>query len=162
MLRPLAAPPSVAFTNQIQTSWMCYNILCIYSCYYLYNFSIIKLSNIIITINCSFRVTYVKIHGIKYCSQAVVRVKKSTPDNYEPFIYCHIKNIYVYQDAKIFELEEIDIVYYNENIRAIKVKTTGQTLWCLYNDLYYHGPLHLKRKGENIYIVDKQFWTYHF
>ena len=25
MLRPRGAPSSVAFTNQIQTSWMCYN-----------------------------------------------------------------------------------------------------------------------------------------
>ena len=115
-----------------------------------------------ITIKCSFRVTYVKIHGIKYCSQAVVRVKKSTPDDYEPFLYCHIKNIYVYQDAKIFELEVMEIVLYNENLRAIQVTTTDQTLWCLYTDFFFHGALHLKRKAEDVYIIDKQFWTCHF
>ena len=51
-----------------------------------------------------------KIHGIKHCSQAVVQVKKLKPDNYEPFLYCCIKDIYVYRNAKIFKLEEMEIV----------------------------------------------------
>ena len=108
------------------------------------------------------RVTYVKIHGIKYSSQAVVRVKNPTPDEDEPFLYCIIKNIYVYKDAKIFEVEILKIVLYCDSIRAIKVKPTNQTLWCLYTDLFIHGILHLKRKAENVFIIDKQFWTYHF
>ena len=81
------------------------------------------------------RVAYVKIHGIKYSSQAVVRVKKTTPDDYEPFIYCTIKNIYVYKDVKIFELEIMKIVLYKENIRAIQVAITDQTM-CAYTQIY--------------------------
>ena len=95
-----------------------------------------------------------KINGIKYCSQAVVRVKKPTPDNYEPFFYCCIKDIYVYEDTKIFELEEMEIVLYKENLRAIEVKATNQTLWCLPIDLYYHGAMHLKRKRKCMYICN--------
>ena len=99
---------------------------------------------------------------MKYCSQAVVRVKNVTSDEYEPFVYCKIKNVYVYNDAKIFEVEVMKIVLYHDNIRAIQVTTTNQTLWCLYTDLYFHGILHLKRKAENVFVIDKQFWTCHF
>jgi len=72
------------------------------------------------------RVTCVKIHGIKYCSHAVVRVKKPMPiidDHEEPFLYCSINNIYVYKDVKIFELEKMKILLYDEKLRAIQVKS---------------------------------------
>ena len=95
------------------------------------------------------RVTYVKIHGMKYCSQAVVRVKNVTSDEYEPFVYCKIKNVYVYNDAKIFEVEVMKIVLYHDNIRAIQVTTTNQTLWCLYTDLYiFSWDITLKKKSR--------------
>ena len=45
---------------------------------------------------------------------------------------------------------------YKENLRAIEVKATNQTLWCLPT---YHGAMLLKRKGKSMYIIDKRFWT---
>ena len=89
----------------------------------------------------------------------MIRVKNATPDEFEPFNYCRIKNIYIHNDEKIFEVEVMMIITYHDNIRAIQVATTDQTLWCLYTDFYYHGILHIKTKAENMFIIDKQFWT---
>ena len=48
----------------------------------------------------------------------MIQVKNATPDEFEPFNYCKIKNIYIHNDEKIFEVEVMMIITYHDNIRA--------------------------------------------
>ena len=100
-----------------------------------------------------------KIHGIKYENGDVVRMKKSTEsDGLEPFCYCCIRDIYVYEDEKIFNVETLNIVQYYEHCRAIEVKMTGQTLWNVYANFFCHEMLPLKKRDGRLYLVEQQFW----
>ena len=54
-------------------------------------------------------------------------------------------------DHKIFHLE---LKKYLENLRAIKVAFTDQTLLCVYNDLFSHGVLHLKQKRTRLSLIE--------
>lgn len=44
-----------------------------------------------------------------------------------------------------------------EKLRAIKVAFTDQTLLCVYDDLFSHGVLQLKEKGQDVYVIDREF-----
>ena len=81
-------------------------------------------------------------------------------DEFEPLSYCCIRDLYVYEDEKIFNVEVLKIIHYNEHLRAIELKLTGQTMWHVYADFLCHGTLHLKKKDESIYIIEQQFWMY--
>lgn len=107
------------------------------------------------------RAKSVKIHGTKYTSGAVIRVQ--TPPQFDPapFLYCQVQDIYVYKDYKIFKSEVMDVVEYTENLRAVKIILTDKTLLCAYDDLFSHGVLHVKQKGQHFYIIEREFWFVH-
>ena len=109
------------------------------------------------------RPNHVKIHGTRYATGAIIRVKK--PHEIEPyiglnkdFIYCYIINIYIYKDFKIFETEVMNVLSFNEHLRTIEVGNTSQHLWCCFDELFCNGVTHLLSKDACMYIVDKQFW----
>ena len=106
------------------------------------------------------RPNYIKIHGIKYASSTIVRVKGlSAEENLlggpGDFVYCYVHNIYIYKDHKIFDVEIMNVLSFKGHIRAIHVTYIDQRMWCHHNDLFCHGILHLLTKDENTYIIDK-------
>ena len=96
----------------------------------------------------------VKIHGVKYSEQAVIRV--TNEDNHEqPYIYCKIITLYVYHDYKVFVSVILDILDYDEHTKSYVVSCSDRMVVAVYSNLYIHGVLHLKTKGPNTYLVEK-------
>lgn len=54
----------------------------------------------------------------------------------------------------------MEVVQYTENLRAVQITFTDKTL-CAYDDLFSHGVLHVKQKGQHFYIVEREFWFVH-
>ena len=79
-------------------------------------------------------------------------------DENKDFVYCCIVNIYIYKDFKIFEMERMNVLSFNEHLRAIEVGNTSHRLWCCYDDLFCNGVIHLLLNNGSMYIIDKQFW----
>ena len=67
----------------------------------------------------NFSVKSVTVHGIRYASDGVIRVK-----NTEEAHYAVIKHIYIYKDFKIFHLESLRVIQYSEHMKAVMVKRT--------------------------------------
>ena len=65
-----------------------------------------------------------KIHGTKYQTGAVVNVTQHKEEEVES-TYCHIQDIYVYMDHKIFRGVELEVLDYSEKLRAVKIKFTN-------------------------------------
>ena len=52
-----------------------------------------------------------KIYGIKYANGDVIRAKGTIRiGELDPFFYCCIRDIYVYGDEKIFNVEALNIL----------------------------------------------------
>ena len=98
----------------------------------------------------------VKIHGISYSKEAVVRVK--CPPGFackEPFLYVQLSSIYVYDDNNVFCGNVISIEEVVEHTRCYRV-SCDTTVWIgSYLDFYWHGVLHLKKKNGLSYIIEK-------
>ena len=97
-----------------------------------------------------------KIHGVRYSTQAVIRLK--TPPQWsvdDPCTYCSVNTIYVYQDHKIFVLKALSIVAFVEHLKAFEVVPTDQMILATFHNLYRHGVLHLKQKHGKYYLVEK-------
>ena len=96
----------------------------------------------------------VKIHGMKYTEQAVVHVT-SQDDHEEPYIYCKISSLYVYNDFKVFVTNFLNIHDYVDHTKSCVVSCFTKAVVGLYSDLYIHGVLHLKTKGTNTHLIEK-------
>ncbi len=97
-----------------------------------------------------------KILGTTYLCGAVVRVHTPVQlGTTDPFVYCQIQEVYGYNDHKIFLTNVVQILSYEEHFKAVKVVITEQPLLCHVNELYCHGVLHLKPKGNDLYIVER-------
>ncbi len=57
--------------------------------------------HVICTIHYYNRANTVKIHGVKYACNAIVRIKAQESIE-SPFVYALIKDIFVYNDQKLF------------------------------------------------------------
>ena len=96
----------------------------------------------------------VKIHGVKYTEQAVVRVT-SQDDHEQPYKYCKICSLYVCNDLKVFVTNVLDIHDYVDHTKSCVVSCSTKVVVALYSDLYIHGVLHLKTKGTGTHLVEK-------
>lgn len=94
------------------------------------------------------------IHGVKYAQSAVIRVT-SEDDHEQPYIYCKISCLYVYNDLKVFVTNVLDIHDYIDHTKCFAVLCSTKVIIALYSDLYTHGVLHLKTKESNTYLVEK-------
>ena len=111
---------------------------------------------IVISIYHTHRPRLVKIHGVQYSTQAVVRIK--TPPQWsvdDPFIYCRIETIFVYQDHKIFLLRALRIVRFSEHLKSFEVEDISELLLVTYHDFYRSGVLHTKTKHDKHYLIEK-------
>ena len=106
----------------------------------------------------SHRAHSVKIHGTQYKSGAVIRTKSSQSD-VSQFEYARIEEIYVYHDHKIMVTSLIQIVSIISHLRAFKINVTDQVVLYHMDQLYCHGVLHLKQRGPNTYLVEKDNWV---
>ena len=95
-----------------------------------------------------------KIHGVKYTEQAVVRVT-SQDDQEQPYIYCKISSLYVCNDLKVFVTNVLDIHDYVDHTKSCVVSCSTKVVVALYSDLYIHVVLHLKTKGTNTHLIEK-------
>ena len=75
-----------------------------------------------------------RIHGVNYKCNAVVRVKYM--EDMHPSVYGLIREVIVYEDLKVFMLDLLQVICGVQHIGAIEVKNTGQIGICLHSDLY--------------------------
>ena len=102
----------------------------------------------------------VKIHGVTYKQGSVIRMSNDEEGDL-PFVYAQIVHVYVYQDFKIFITNNLSIIDFVSNLRAISVNVTSNSLVCLSTQLYSHGVLHIKQHAHISYLVEKDHWAKH-
>ena len=97
-----------------------------------------------------------KIHGVQYSPQAVVRVKTSPEWSVdEPFMYGRIEVIFVYQDNKIFLLKALNVVKFSQHFKSFEVEDSSEIFIVTYHDFYRFGVLHTKTKNSKHYLIEK-------
>ena len=100
--------------------------------------------------------TSVKIHGIKYSANAIIRITSTKDENFS-FSYARIKEIYVHHDQKLFITSVLHVEYLSDHDKSYVLSDTLKTAFATYHDLYIHGVLHSKIKNTNINLVEKFF-----
>ena len=103
----------------------------------------------------------VKIHGTTYKQGSVIRITSNDEQGDLPFVYAKIVHVYVYQDFKIFITNTLSVSDFVNNLRAIRVDVTSNSLVCLSTQLFSHGVLHIKQHVHSSYIIEKDHWTKH-
>ena len=109
---------------------------------------------------CIYSCKGVKIHGTTYKQGSVIRITSNDEQDL-PFVYAQIVHVYVYQDFKIFITNTLSINDFVNNLRAISVDVTSNSLVCLSTQLYSHGVLHIKQHAHSSYIIEKDHWAKH-
>ena len=71
-----------------------------------------------------------KIHGTTYKQGSVIRITSNDAKGDLPFLYAQIVHVYVYQDFKIFITNTLSISDFVNNLRAISVDVTNNSLVC--------------------------------
>ena len=102
-----------------------------------------------------YRPRLVRIHGVQYSTQAVIRIK--TPPQWsvkDPFICCKIETIFVYQDHKIFLMRALGIVRFSEHLKSFEVEDVSELLLVTYLDFHRSGVFHTKTRHEH-YLIEK-------
>ena len=69
------------------------------------------------------RAKAVKIHGIRYTKNAVIRVRKN-----EECVYVEIIEIYVINDLNIFYGRQLEIQHYNSHTRSYTIGRTDNMI----------------------------------
>ena len=72
-----------------------------------------------------------KIHGITYKQGSVIRITSDDEQGDLQFVYAQIVHVYVYQDFKIFLTNKLSISDFANDLRAISVDVTNDSLVCL-------------------------------
>ena len=106
----------------------------------------------------------VKIHGITYKQGSLIRITSNDGQGDPLFVYAQVvctRIVYVYQDFKIFITNKLSISDFVNNLRAISVDVTSDSLVCLSTQLYSHGVLHIKQHAHSSYIIEKDHWAKH-
>ena len=114
-----------------------------------------------VVVLCIYSCKGVKIHGTTYKQGSVIRITSNDEQGDLPFIYAQIVHVYVYQDYKIFITNILSISDFVNNLRAINVDVTSNSLVCLSTQLYSHGVLHIKQHAHSSYIIEKDHWAKH-
>ena len=114
-----------------------------------------------VVVLCIYSCKGVKIHGTTYKQGSVIRITSNDEQGDLPFIYAQIVHVYVYQDYKIFITNILSISDFMNNLRAINVDVTSNSLVCLSTQLYSHGVLHIKQHTHSSYIIEKDHWAKH-
>ena len=99
-----------------------------------------------------------KIHGTKYQEGAVIRVCVDQVS----MVYCQLQDIYIHSNYKIFRTAELDVLQYEEGLRAIQIDFTDKTLICTYDDLATHTIFHVKSLNKHNYIIDSEAWLHNY
>ena len=102
----------------------------------------------------------VNIHGVKYMCDSIVRVKSTQPDIL-PFVYAQIEDVYVYHNHKVLLTHVVEVVSHEQQLRSIKVFVTQRPLLCHSTNLYCRGVLHLKQRGQETYLIERDHWSKH-
>ena len=101
------------------------------------------------------RANWIRIHGISYRTNSVVRIIPPTNWNTtETFLYCQIKCVFV-KDHKVFLTTVFHVVTYEEHLRAYEVCPTSHQMLATYAHFRRHGVLHLKNKGGKTFVIEK-------
>ncbi len=105
-----------------------------------------------------------KIHGVRYTENAVIRIKDHATFSAEHphFTYCVIQDVYVIEDNKVFEVKQLEVGDNAPHLKSICLELSETILLVTYNDFYSHGILHLKTKGDQLYIIEKDTCQYNF
>ncbi len=105
------------------------------------------------------RPNFVKIHGVRYTENAVVRIKDhgtvTISAEHPQFTYCIIHDIYVIEDNKVFKVRQLKVADNTPHLRSTCLELSETILLLTYNDFYSHGVLHLKTGGDQLYIIEK-------
>ena len=72
----------------------------------------------------------------------------------EQVAYHEICRMFVVDEAKVFLLSELHTSF-QHHMMAHQVTGKGKSLLCLYSSFARHGVLHLKHKGDKVYLVEK-------
>ena len=110
---------------------------------------------------CIYSCKGVKIHGTTYKQGSVISITSNDAQGDLPFLCAQIVHIYVYQDFKIFITNTLSIGDFVNNLRAISVDVTSNSLVCLSTQLFSHGVLHIKQHAHSSYIIEKDHWAKH-
>jgi len=102
-----------------------------------------------------FRAKGVKIHGIEYRVNAIIRIKRDSAE--DGFTYAHIDDLYIYQSNKIFLTTVVNVMEINPHIKSIKIYITSEKVLCTFTDLFCKGVLHCKERDGDMYIIEKQY-----
>lgn len=86
---------------------------------------------------------------MEYKTDAIVRMCGD-----EKVQYYQIMRIFIIDNIKLFELEELEAAFYR-HLMAFKVTKTGRRLVCLCNSLARPGVLHPKLMNGKTYITEK-------
>ena len=119
----------------------------------------LHLKNILINIDIqSYRPNKVKIHGVTYTRQAVVRIKDTANDGI-PLVYATIKTMFVYEDEKYFIVNPLHVQMFSDHSKCYIVSPTLNNIIVTIHDFFCHGTLCVKSKNYYICIVEK-FYVY--
>lgn len=99
------------------------------------------------------------IHGVKYQSGAVIRLQCSRTCVEEPFTYCVITDILIYEDHKVFCLEPLKVTCFCAHTQSFQVSRRGEKFLALFSTFYCHGVLHFKESNSHLYIVERDHWA---
>jgi hypothetical protein len=111
-----------------------------------------------VVVLCIYSCKGVKIHGTTYKQGSVIRISSNDEQGDLPFVYAQIVRVYVYQDFKIFVTNTLSISDFVNDLRAISVDVTSNSLVCLSSQLYCDGVLHIK---QHAHLIEKDHWAKH-
>ena len=76
-------------------------------------------------------------------------------------MYCMIKDMYVYDDIKLFLVQALEIKFYVDHYKSFVVTlNSSDVIAIVYDDFFMHETLSVKKKNETLYIVETCYNNY--
>ena len=105
-----------------------------------------------------YQINHIKFKNIFsedfFYSQGVLWMDGCVLENYYP-VYGQVDGIIVWEDERLFVLTELEALYFRSHFMAYEVERSDNKAVVLHHDLPWHGVLHVVKKNEKKFIVEK-------